>query len=88
MDLEKEAESIGGEVKGRTNTKDGRSFKEVLEGIPQNSKSEGGMAKNTRDMAAFDADEYSRRHEEVNSKGMESIWSEESVNSSNLEQIK
>ena len=39
-------------------------------------------------MDAYVANEYSRRHEEVNSKGKESRWSEESANSCNLEKIK
>ena len=45
VNLDKEVESIGGEVKGRINTRDGRSFKEVLEGFPQTSKSQGGWQK-------------------------------------------
>ena len=45
VETDKQLESVGGEVKNRSNSKDGRSFKEVVEGLSQNSKIDGWVKK-------------------------------------------
>ena len=76
VDSNKEIESVWGEAKGRISARDGRSFKEVVEGLPQNPKTIEWGSKNTNAMACSNADEYSRWPEEVHCEGVVSRWVE------------
>ena len=80
----KEAESVRGSDKYRINTRDRRSFKEVVEDLSQHSKLDGwGMEKN-RTVAVSTVDKYEMQLEKVKLKGM--VWRlvEEIFNSINL----
>ena len=88
MEKDKKAESVGDDVKDRTSARDGRSFKAVVEGLPQHLKIEKWVTKNTRPEGETSTDED--RNLLGKEKFKEMAWSlvEELFNSISLEETK
>ena len=88
VETEKAEEQVRDNEKIRTNTRDGRSFKEVVEGWTQHPKIDDRLRRYTSIMEDPSDDENSRQLEKVKLKGMVKGLIGEIFNSNNLEGIK
>ena len=88
METDMEKKPAGGNEKSMSYTRDGRSFKEVVEGWPQHPKGGDQMRRRSRELEASNDDEVRRQLEKVKVKEM--VWrvAEEFFNANNLEEIK
>ena len=88
METDMEKKPVGGNEKSMSYTRDGRSFKEVVQGWPQHPKGGDQMWRISRELEASNDDEVRRQLEKVKVKEM--VWrlAEEFFNANNLEEIK
>ena len=88
LEAESDYELVGRTEKHRLDTNDGRSYKEVVEGVPNLSKvDEWGMIK-PRAVAAYMDDESRKEFEKMNIKGL--VWRvvEEISHPTNVEKVR
>ena len=85
---DKVSEAVRRDEKFRKATNDGRSFKEVVEGLPHHLKVDDWVMKNPKKMANFDAKKNRMKFDKMNLKGM--VWRvvEEIFNSTNMQEVK
>ena len=85
---DKVSEAVRRDEKFRKATNDGRSFKEVVEGLPHHLKVDDWVMKNPKKMANFDAKKNQMKLDKMNLKGM--VWRvvEEIFNSTNMQEVK
>ena len=83
----KETDATGEEENHGSNKRDGRSFKDVVEGRPQYANTVGCLKGKAKIVSDSKVNEHSKKIEMVNLKGI--VWSvvEEIINSTKLEEI-